>query len=668
MTRPEAKVEIERLREELRRHEHLYYVLDQPEITDAEYDALMRRLKQLEEEHPEFLAPDSPTQRVGGKAREGFVKVRHSSPMLSLDNALNESELRDFDRRVRELLAGAPFRYVAEIKLDGLSMAVRYRDGVLEQAVTRGDGTEGEDVTENARTIRNLPLRVGNGLSSFEVRGEVILNRRAFERLNLEREAEGQPRFANPRNAAAGSIRILEPSITAARRLDYFAYFLLVEGQPYPESQWASLELLERMGFKVNPHRRLCSSLEELTEFCREIQEKREELPYETDGVVVKVDSFAQQRALGWTAKAPRWAIAFKFPAQQEKTEVLNIEAQVGRTGVLTPVAHLRPVQVGGVTVSRATLHNEDEIDRLGLQIGDMVLVERSGDVIPKVVRVVSAGTARRPFKMPEACPRCGGAVVRQEGEAASRCLNTNCPARLKESILHFASRNVMDIDGLGEALVDQLVDRGLVKSVADLYLLTAEQLMDLERMGKKSAEKLVANIESSKANPLPRVIAGLGIPFVGERTAQILAETFGSLDEIASAEEEKLQTAPEVGPKVAQSIRQFFREEHNRELVERLRKLGLRFHHAKAERKAGALEGMVFVLTGALPHMTREEAKARIEAAGGKVTGSVSKKTSFVVAGAEAGSKLAKARELGVPVIDEAGLLGLTGGAAEKR
>lgn len=662
MSEAAVRKEIERLRDEIRRHEYLYYVLDQPEITDAEYDELVRRLKKLEEEHPEWVTPDSPTQRVGGKPREGFVKVRHSSPMLSLDNALNEAELRDFDRRVRELLGGASFRYVAELKLDGLSMAVHYRDGVLVQAVTRGDGIEGEDVTENARTIRSLPLRVNDGLPAFEARGEVVLNRRAFERLNQEREAAGLPRFANPRNAAAGSIRVLEPSITASRRLDYYAYFLLLDGQPHPDGQWAALEKLHSLGFKVNPNRRLCAGVEEVLEFCRHWQERRDELPYETDGVVVKVDSVEQQRALGWTAKAPRWAIAYKFPAQQAETEVLNIEAQVGRTGTLTPVAHLKPVQVGGVTVSRATLHNEEEIERLGVQIGDKVLVERSGDVIPKVVRVVAKGAGRRPFRMPARCPVCGGKVVRQEGEVASRCINTNCPARLKESILHFASRNVMDIDGMGEALVDQLVDRGLVRSLADIYKLRPEQLMGLERMGKKSSEKLVANIEASKRQPLARVLAGLGIPFVGERTAQILADTFGSLDAIMEADEETLQQAEEVGPKVAQSIRQFFREERNRELVERLREAGLQFHHKRVRREGGPLEGKVFVLTGTLPTWTREEAKSRIEAAGGKVTGSVSKKTDFVVAGEEAGSKLLKAKELGIQVIDEAELRRMLG------
>jgi DNA ligase (NAD+) len=658
--------EVDRLREDLRRHERLYYVLDRPEITDAEYDALMNRLREIETQHPELVTADSPSQRVGGKAREGFVKAAHSSAMLSLDNALNEGGLLDFDRRVRELLGAAPYRYVAELKLDGLSMAVHYRDGVLAQAITRGDGQVGEDVTENARTIRSLPLRVPAEREAFEVRGEVVLNRRAFERLNLERDAEGLPRFANPRNAAAGSIRILAPSITATRRLDYYAYFLFAGGAPYAGSQWESLETLEKLGFKVNPHRRLCAGVEELLEFCREWERRREELPFETDGIVAKIDSVEQQRQLGWTAKAPRWAIAFKFPAQQAQTEVLKIEAQVGRTGALTPVAHLQPVQVGGVTVSRATLHNEDEIERLEVRIHDTVLVERSGDVIPKVVRVVERPANRQPFQMPKECPVCGGQIVRQEGEVASRCINTNCPARLEESILHFSARSVMNIDGLGEALVKQLVSRGLVGSVADLYALRAEQLAELERMGTKSAEKLVANIDASRRNALPRVLAGLGIPFVGERTAQILAETFGSLDKIAEADEETLQRAEEVGPKVARSIHEFFRERHNLELVNRLRDLGLQFHHDVVGRTSGPLDSLTFVLTGTLPTLTREEAQARIEAAGGKVAGSVSKKTSYVVAGEEAGSKLDKARTLGVPVLDEAGLAVLIRGSVQ--
>ena len=652
--------QIERLREELRRHEYLYYVIDQPEITDAEYDGMMRHLQHLEAEHPELISPDSPTQRVGGKPREGFVKVRHSSPMLSLDNALNEGEMREFDRRVKDLLKGESYEYVAELKLDGLSMAAQYLNGVFQQAITRGDGEVGEDVTENARTIRSLPLRTKSELKAFEVRGETIMTRRAFQRLNDEREQQQLAPFANPRNAAAGALRALEPAVTASRQLEYFTYFLLVDGAPFYDSHWKSLESLKDMGFKVNPHVRKCADLEALFDFYRTWEGKRETLPYEIDGVVVKVDSIRQQQSLGWTAKAPRWAVAFKFPAQQAQTVVENIGVQVGRTGALTPVAHLRPVNIAGVTVSRATLHNEDEIERLGVEIGDAVLIERSGDVIPKVVRVVKQGADRRPFRMPKQCPVCGGEIVREPGEAASRCINTNCPARLKESVRHFAARGVMDIDGMGDVLVDQLVSQNHVKSVADIYDLTLDQLAGLERMGKKSAEKVLANIDNSRKRPLARVLNGLGIPFVGERTAQILGDTFGSVDAIMQADENELQRAEEVGPKVAHSIRRFFHEPRNRELVERLRKAGLTFEQEIKVQAAGPLEGRTFVLTGTLPNLAREDAKEKIEAAGGKVTGSVSKKTDYVVAGADAGSKLDKANSLGIPVIGETELLAM--------
>lgn len=652
-----VRTEIESLRADLRRHEHLYYVLDTPEITDAEYDALMRKLQALEAQHPKFATADSPTQRVGGKPREGFVKVPHSAPMLSLDNALNETELRDFDRRVGEALGGAPYQYVTELKLDGLSMAIWYRDGEFARAVTRGDGTVGEDVTENTRTVRSVPIRVRTDLRDWEVRGEVVMNRRGFERLNEQREADGEPRFANPRNAAAGSLRVLDPKITATRPLAFYAYALLVDGAPPLADHSSVLDTLHAMGYKVNSNRAVCPTIEEVAAFCSRWDQARDTLPYEIDGVVVKVDSLAQQRQLGWNAKAPRWAIAFKFPARQQSTVVEGIEVQVGRTGALTPVAHLAPVSLGGVTVSRATLHNEDEIARLGLHIGDTVLVERSGDVIPKVVRVLSEGAERRPFHMPTECPVCGGEIVREAGEAASRCVNTNCPARLRESILHFAARSVMNIDGVGESLVDQLVGKGLVRSVSDLYELTAEAIASLDRMGAKSAERVIRNIEACRKQPLPRVLNGLGIPFVGERTATILADTFGSLDEIASADMDGLQLAEEVGPKVAHSIVSFFAEPRNRELVERLRAAGLTFTHAKKAKEQGVLTGATFVLTGTLPNWTREEAKERIEAAGGKVSGSVSRKTNYLVAGDEAGSKLDKARELGVPVLDEEGL-----------
>jgi len=652
---------IEELREKLRHHEYLYYVLDAPEISDAAYDEMMRELQQLEGKHPELVTPDSPTQRVGGKPREGFLKVPHSSPMLSLDNALGEDELRDFDRRVRTILRDESFIYGAELKLDGLSLAVHYRHGAMVRAVTRGDGVIGEDVTENAKTIRSIPLRVKGG-GDWEVRGEVVLTQRAFEKANAEREAAGLPRFANPRNAAAGSLRVLDPSVTAARHLEYFTYFLFVDGKPAFASQWESLDRLHDMGFKVNPKRKLCPDIESLVEFCNEWEEKRESLPYEIDGVVAKVDSVDQQNRLGWTAKAPRWAIAYKFAARQAETELLDINVNVGRTGALTPAAFLRPVTIGGVTVSRATLHNEDEIERLGLKIGDTVLVERAGDVIPKVVRVVKEGQHRRNFKMPHACPVCGTEVVRVEGEAVSRCINTNCPARLKESILHFAARGVMDIDGMGEALVNQLVDQGLLHNVADIYRLTAAQLMDLERMGKKSAEKLIGNIDASRRASLTRILNGLGIPFVGERTAQFLAEEFGDLDKIATASEDELQKAEEVGPKVAASIHRFFKEKRNRDLIERLRAEGFHFTQEIKKKSGGPLAGLTFVLTGTLPSLAREDAKARIESAGGKVTGSVSKKTDYVVAGEEAGSKLEKAREIGVKVIDEGQLLEMIG------
>jgi DNA ligase (NAD+) len=656
--------QIEQLSEELRHHERQYYVLDAPEITDAEYDALMRRLQALEAQHPELLKPDSPTQRVGGKPREGFVKVQHSSSLLSLDNALNEGELRDFDRRVRDLLGGAPYRYVTELKLDGLSMAAHYQDGRFTQAVTRGDGTVGEDVTENARTIRSLPLRVkGGALPSFEVRGETVMSRRAFERLNAGRDEKGLSRFANPRNAAAGSLRQLEPRVTAERRLEYYTYFLLTAGQPAFDSHWHALEELRHLGFKVEPHSKICQTIDEVFDFCNAWEGKREELPYDIDGVVVKVDSVEQQRQLGFTAKAPRWAIAYKYPARQATTTVEAIEVQVGRTGALTPVACLKPVEVGGVTVSRATLHNEDEIARLGLEIGDEVVVERSGDVIPKVVRVSSQGSYRKAFRMPTRCPVCGGKIVREDGEAASRCINANCPARLKESLLHFASRGVMNIDGVGEALVDQLVDRGTVHSVADLYDLQLGDLVSLERMGVKSAGNVIRNIDRSRQNPLPRVITALGIRFVGERTANFLAEAFGSMDAIEHASLEELQLAEEVGPKVAEAVVQFFSEPGNRELVSRLRQAGLQFFYASTRPKAGPLQGKTLVITGTLASLSRDEAKRLIEQAGGRVSSAVSRKTSYVVVGEDAGSKLAKARELGVCTLTEDELKALADG-----
>lgn len=657
------RIEIENLCTELRRHERLYYVLDTPEISDAEYDALMRRLAALEREHPEYADPDSPTRRVGGAPREGFVKRRHSTAMLSLDNALNEGELRDFDRRVRELLGGEEYAYTAELKLDGLSLALRYEAGSLALAVTRGDGLEGEDVTENARTIRSVPLRTDARWPSFEVRGEVVMPQTAFRKLNEERAAAGLPLYANPRNSAAGSLRVLDPAITAARTLDFYAYFLLVDGRAPLDSHWACLEALQELGFKVNPNRARLAGVDELYNWCGQWDAQRDALPYEIDGVVAKVDRLDQQDRLGWTAKFPRWAIAYKFAARQAETVLEDIQIQVGRTGALTPVAKLRPVAVGGVTVSNATLHNEEEIARLDLAIGDTVVIERSGDVIPKVVAVKARPEGRRAFTMPVECPVCGSEVVRAEGEVARRCLNTNCAARLRESILHFASRGVMDIDGLGESIVDELMARGVLRSVADLYQLTAEQLAPVElkgekntrKLGEKSAAKIMAEIDASRRRPMPRLVSGLGIAFVGERTAVVLAEHLGSMDALMQASPERLQAIPEVGPKVAESIRRFFGEPHNLELVERLRGAGLQFSHdAPARPAAGPFTGMTFVLTGTLPTLTRDEAKAKIEAAGGKVTGSVSRKTTVVVAGEEAGSKLDKARELNIEIWDE--------------
>ena len=659
----EVAQKIERLREKIRYHEHRYYVLDSPEISDAAFDRLVQQLKKLEAEHPELVTPDSPTQRVGGKPREGFPKVEHSRPMLSLDNAYSEEELADWERRVHELTGRKDIAYVCELKLDGMSLALTYEDGQLVRGVTRGDGSVGEDVTTNVRTIRSVPLSVSAaarrkaGLpADFEVRGEVIMPLAAFRKMNEERERQGLSQFANPRNAAAGTIRTLEPNIVARRRLDFFAYFLLVKGRYYFERHSKALEALKKTDFKVSRHYAVARDLNEVLRFIRRWEAEREKLPHEIDGVVIKVDSTALQDELGYTGKAPRWAIAYKYAARAGVTKVEDIIVQVGRTGKLTPVAVLTPVPIGGTTVSRATLHNLDEIERLGLKIGDWVEVERGGDVIPKVTKVVEDkqhARGHKKFHMPERCSVCGGHVVRDQGEADHRCVNANCPAKLKETIRHFAARSVMNIEGMGEALVDQLCDRGLVKSVADIYDLTKDRLVALERMGEKSAQNVLDEIEASKKLPLERVIYGLGIRMVGERTAQLLAEHFGSLDALMDASEEELQQVPEVGPRVSESIRAFFDEKRNRELVERLRKAGLTFE-AKKKKRGTKLAGKAFVLTGTLAHYSRDEARRMIEGAGGKVTGSVSKKTDYVVAGSDPGSKLDKAKELGVKVIGE--------------
>jgi len=675
MSSPAIEKKIEALREKIRHHEYRYYVLDDPEISDAEFDALMNELKRIEAEHPQLVTPDSPTQRVGGKPREGFVKAKHSSPMLSLDNAYSEEELRDWERRVHELSGRTDLEYFCELKLDGMSLALVYKDGHLERGITRGDGNIGEDVTLNVRTVRSVPLAISKdklkkaGIpADFEVRGEMLMPLAAFRKMNEERERQGLAVFANPRNFTAGTVRQLEPSITAQRRMDFFAYMLLRDGRTYFDRQSKAMDALELAGFKVNPNRKLAKNLEEVWKFIQSWEAKRESLPYEIDGIVIKVDRTAWQRELGFTGKAPRWAIAYKYAARGGVTQIENIVPQVGRTGKLTPVAWLKPVPIGGTTVSRATLHNMDEIERLGVKIGDWVEVERGGDVIPKVVKVVEdAGQNNehprgdKQFRMPEHCPVCGGNVVRTPGEVDHRCVNANCPAKLQGTILHFASRHVMDIDGLGEALVNQLTERGLVKNVADLYKLTKDDLLQLERMGEKSAENVLAEIEASKKLPLERVIYGLGIRFVGERTAQFLAEHFGSLDEIMKASAEQLEEVNEVGPRIAESIVEFFGDEHNRKLVSDLRRAGLAFSGQKKE-KGTKLAGKTFVLTGTLARHTRDEAKKMIEDAGGRVSGSVSKKTDYVVAGSDAGSKLDKARELRVSVIGEEELEGLVG------
>jgi DNA ligase (NAD+) len=678
----DAEKKIDSLREKIRHHEHLYYVLDQPEISDLDFDKLMQQLKDLEAAHPELLTPDSPTQRVGGKPREGFVKVPHSAPMLSLDNTYNEDELRAWERRVHELSGRKDVDYVCELKLDGMSLALIYEgdkheDAKLARGITRGDGSVGEDVTLNVRTVHSIPLSLDKdklkraGLPpNFETRGELLMPTAAFKKLNEEREKAGLATFANPRNFTAGTVRQLDASITAQRRLDYFPYILLENGRTYFDHHSKTLTALEKAGFKVNPHHKLVHSIDEVWQFIQQWEADRDKLPYEIDGIVVKVDRTGIQDELGFTGKAPRWAIAYKFTARAGVTVLRNVVWQVGRTGKLTPVAELAPVAIGGTTVRNATLHNMDEIGRLGVKIGDFVEVERAGDVIPKVNKVIDTGDSRitdtlhadqtavlakhpEAIEAPEKCPVCGTKVARTEGEVDYRCVNANCPAKLMGTILHFASRGVMNIDGMGESLVAQLLERGLVKNVADIYDLTKKDLLSLERFADKLAQNILDEIENSKKLPLERVIYGLGIRMVGERTAQFLAEHFGSMEAIEKASAEELQNVGEVGPKIAESIAEFFSIAANRKLIERLRTAGLTLEGKKKERGV-KLAGKTFVLTGTLAHYSRDEAKKLIEDAGGKVTGSVSKKTDYVVAGADAGSKLDKAKELGVAVIDE--------------
>ncbi len=656
-----VKNEIEQLREKLRYHEYRYYVLDDPEISDAAFDRMMDRLKELEAAHPELITPDSPSQRVGGAPREGFQTVRHARPMLSLDNAFSYDALRDWDRRVREGSGHEKIEYIAEHKFDGLSISLQYEDGMLARGVTRGDGTTGEDVTPNVKTIRSIPLRIEGATlkkaklnGDFEVRGEILMPRKSFEAMNRQQEQSGGKIFANPRSAAAGSVRVLDPSITASRRLEFFAYYLLVDGKVPFVKHSDSLQVLKQLHFRASDDWKPCAGIDEVFAYCNAWDAKREKLPYEIDGVVIKVNSIGIQNELGYTAKAPRWAIAYKYPAQQETTVVNDIRVQVGRTGALTPVAVLEPVQVGGVTVSRATLHNMDEIERLGLQIGDTVLVERAGEVIPHILKVTKEGKHRKPFRMPKHCPECGSTIHKSDDEVAYRCVNAACPAKRKESLLHFASRHAMNIDGLGDKIVDQLVDKGLVKDVADLYSLKLDEVAALERMAEKSAQNLLNEIEASKKNSLARLIYALGIRFVGERTGQLLAEHFSSLEELAAAKEEQLTEVPEVGPKVAASIAEFFSEPANRQLIKKLHRAGVRPTAEKREVKSQKFAGKSFVFTGGLANRSREEAGELVKQHGGKVSGSVSKKTDYVVVGAEPGSKHEKAKELGVPILTE--------------
>jgi DNA ligase (NAD+) len=641
------------LADEIRRHERLYYVEDRPEITDAQFDALMRELIALEEKHPDLARPDSPARRVGGVPVEGFAAVAHARPMLSLENAYSFEEAEAWRARVRRALGEEPPGYVVELKIDGLSISLRYEGGVLVRGATRGDGFRGDDVTDNVRTIRSIPLSIPE-TTPLEVRGEVFYPKKAFARLNAEREAEGLALFANPRNAASGTMKLLDSRVTARRGLEAWLYGI-AEATPLPESQTETLERLARLGFRVHAQSRPCRTFEEVRDFIEQWREKRRELEFETDGVVIKVDGRALQERLGATAKSPRWALAYKYPAEEKTTVVTDISVQVGRTGVLTPVAHLEPVVLAGTTVKRATLHNYEDLSRKDVRIGDTVVVEKGGDVIPKVVRVIleKRPPSAVPFAMPERCPVCGDSVVREEGEVATRCVNPACPAVVREALRHFCARRAMNIEGLGEKLVDQLVREGLLTDVASIYDLKSEDLARLERWGEKSAGNLIAEIDASKQNDLSRLLFAFGIRHIGEKAARVLAERFRTLDALGAASEEKLQTAEEIGPNTAAAVAAWFRHPRNRELIGKLHSHGVNFaSRAPVRPSGGPLAGATVVLTGTLPGITREEAAARLEAAGARIASSVSKKTAYVVAGEEAGSKLEKARALGVRVV----------------
>ena len=653
-----AENQIERLRAEINHHNELYYQKSAPEISDQEFDRLLERLKKLEAENPELVTPDSPTQRVGGKA-EGFKPFLHRVPLMSLDNSYDIDDLRAFDERCRKLADGRSFEYVAELKIDGLSLALHYENGFLVAGATRGDGLTGDDVLSNVRTIRTVPLKLkGDFPANVEVRGEAFLARSVFERINKELAENEQKTFANPRNAASGTLRQLDAAIVAARRLDLFPYDLLSGNQKMFPTHWAIFEWLAAKGFHVNPHRALCKNVDEVIEFCNLMQTKRDELDYDIDGVVVKVNSTALQEEFGATTKAPRWAIAYKYPALQATTKLNDIVVQVGRTGALTPVAYLEPVLLAGTVVARASLHNEDEIKRLGVKVGDWVLIEKSGEIIPQVLQVIESRRSgnEREYKFPKTCPVCQTKVVRPEGEAVTRCPNQDCPAKVKARILHYASRKAMDIEGLGDVLVEKLVHLGMVETVADIYDLQMEQVAELERMAEKSATNLMTQIEASKQRSLQRLIYGLDIRHVGERYAKILANHFRSIDKLSAASVEELDAIHEIGLTVAESVFNFFQNPRNRELIERLKAAGVKLE-VDGDSTANFDEnflGKTFVLTGKLDSFSRDDAARLIEERGGRVSSSVSKKTDFVVAGADAGSKLTKAESLGVKVLNE--------------
>ncbi|PFR97411.1 NAD-dependent DNA ligase LigA [Priestia megaterium] len=658
-----AKSRVQELRDLLNQYGYEYYVLDQPSVPDAEYDKLMNELIEIEESFPELKTADSPTQRIGGQVLDAFEKVQHQTSMLSLGNAFNEEDLRDFDRRVRQAV-GDEFSYVCELKIDGLAVSLRYEDGYLVLGATRGDGTTGENITENLKTIRSIPLRIKEPLS-MEVRGEAFMPRKSFEALNEAKMERDEVPFANPRNAAAGSLRQLDPKIAAKRNLDIFVYAMTDTGELEIDSHSESLNLLDELGFKTNKERQTCETIDDVIAYIESWQTQRPELSYDIDGIVVKVDSFDQQAELGTTAKSPRWAIAYKFPAEEVVTKLVNIELTVGRTGVITPTAILEPVQVAGTTVQRASLHNEDLIREKDIRIGDYVVVKKAGDIIPEVVNVIEEKRTgeEQEFTMPTHCPECESELVRLEGEVALRCINPSCPAQIREGLIHFVSCNAMNIDGLGEKVISQLFREQLIKDVADIYTLTKQQLIELERMGEKSADNLITAIEASKENSLERLLFGLGIRHVGAKAAKTLAQHFETIDKLTKATYDELVAINEIGAKMADAIVAYFTQEEVQELIHELKEYGVNLTYkgpklVSVENVDSVFAGKTVVLTGKLEQLSRNKAKAQIEALGGKVTGSVSKKTDLVVAGEEAGSKLTKANELEIEVWDEARLL----------